>query len=61
MSHAIYPLKPAENYPLQAAILAPGAGEQKWQEITWKAAAAGRQIGAVTMRVYVSNEGALPQ
>jgi LmbE family N-acetylglucosaminyl deacetylase len=61
MSYAIYPLKPAESYPIQAAILAPGAGDQKWQEITWRAETAGRQIGAVTMRVYVSNEGALPQ
>jgi LmbE family N-acetylglucosaminyl deacetylase len=61
MKYSVYPLKPGESYPVAAIVAPPASGEPKWQEITWKAEAAGRPIGSVTMRVYVSNEGALPQ
>jgi hypothetical protein len=59
--YSTYPLKPGESYPVSAAIVAPESGEQKWQEITWNAEAGGRPIGTVTVHVYVSNQGALPQ
>lgn len=56
-----YPLKPGESYPVNAAIAPPAAGHPQWHEITWKAESNGREVGSVTMRIYVSNEGALPQ
>jgi LmbE family N-acetylglucosaminyl deacetylase len=59
--YSIYPVKSGESYPVTATIAAPGSGDQEWQEIIWKAESNGRQIGEVTLRVYISNEGALPQ
>jgi LmbE family N-acetylglucosaminyl deacetylase len=61
MRYSVYPVKPGERYPVEGTIAPPASGEPKWQEITWKAESSGHQIGSVTMRVYVSNEGALPQ
>jgi hypothetical protein len=56
-----YPVAPGESYPVDAALVAPTDGNRRWQEISWKAEAGGRQIGSVTMRVYVSKSGGLPE
>jgi len=59
--YAVYPLKPGESYPILAMSLTPETGNAQWREITWKAELGNRVVGSVTMRVYVSKEGVLPQ
>jgi hypothetical protein len=57
----IYPLKPGEHYPILETPIAPSTGGPRWEELTWKAEVQGHAVGTVSMRVYVSNEGSLPQ
>lgn len=59
--YAVYPIKPGESYPVLAMSLTPDSGKAQWREITWKAEIGDRVIGSVTMRVFVSKEGVLPQ
>lgn len=59
--YVVYPVRPGESYPVPAALVAPNTRTSSWQQITWKAEAGGRQIGAVTMRIYVGRTGGLPQ
>lgn len=58
---AVYPVRAGEVYPVQAEIAAPAAGKRGWHELTFDAEAAGRRVGTVSLRVYLSNSGALPQ
>lgn len=58
---ARYPLQPGGSYPFQAILVAPPCGKPQWQEITWTAQAAGKQIGKLTFRVLVGKTGSLPQ
>jgi hypothetical protein len=57
----IYPVRGHESYAVQVALIAPGAGKPGWQEITWHAKAGGRDVGSVTLRVCVTDEGSEPQ
>jgi LmbE family N-acetylglucosaminyl deacetylase len=61
LAYDVYPLEPGETYPVQVSFRAPDSGDPKWHEITWRAESQGSQIGAVTMRIYLSNEDMLPQ
>jgi LmbE family N-acetylglucosaminyl deacetylase len=56
-----YPVRPGETYPIEAWLVAPDGSKPNWQQITFKAKAAGREIGTVTIRVYVGKTGGLPQ
>jgi LmbE family N-acetylglucosaminyl deacetylase len=59
--YAVYPIKPGESYPILAMSLTPDTGDAQWREISWKAEVGNRVVGSVTMRVYISNQGVLPQ
>jgi len=59
--YSVYPVRAHEFYPVQATLLASGAGRPGWQEVTWRAKAGGREVGSVTLRVCVSDEGSEPQ
>jgi len=59
--YAVYPIKPGESYPILAMSLTPDTGNAQWREISWKAEVGNRVVGSVTMRVYISNQGVLPQ
>lgn len=59
--YAVYPIKPGESYPILAMSLTPDTGNARWREISWKAEVGNRVVGSVTMRVYISNQGVLPQ
>ncbi len=56
-----YPLRPGECYPIQAQATAPPKGKTEWQHLTWTATSGTRQVGSVTVRVYVGDSGGLPQ
>jgi len=58
---ARYSVGAQDLYPVQAVLYAPASGNREWQEIAWKAEAAGRQIGSITIRVLVGIGGGLPQ
>ncbi len=59
--YSIYPVRAHEIYPVRAVLVAPQAERPRWEEITWKANVAEKELGSLTMRVYISGEGALPQ
>ena len=59
--YAVYPIKPGESYPILAMSLTPDTGNAQWREISWKAEVGNGVVGSVTMRVYISNQGVLPQ
>jgi hypothetical protein len=59
--YAVYPVKPGESYPVLAMSLTPESGNAQWREISWKAEVGAHVVGTVTMRVFISNEGVLPQ
>ncbi len=44
---------PHDDFPVRIRLVAPRLEKPKWQTITWTADADGRQIGPVTLRVYV--------
>jgi len=56
-----YPVRAGECYPIQAQITAPASGKPEWQELSWTAAAGARTAGSVTLRVYLGQDGGLPQ
>lgn len=58
---ALYPVPAGNSYPVLAILTAPTAGEVEWQELTFKAEAAGQQVGSVTVRVLLGKSGGLPQ
>ena len=58
---ARYALAPGGVYPVPAVVTAPADAKPEWQEITWKAEAGGRQMGAVTIRVFLGSGGGIPQ
>lgn len=48
-------------YPVQGLLVAPPSGKRGWQEVSWNTETGGRELGSVTMRVYVGKTGGLPQ
>ncbi len=56
-----YPVRTGECYPIDAQIVAPASGKPGWQQLQWDAAAGSQPAGQVTLRVYVSDSGGLPQ
>ena len=56
----IYRLAPYETCPVQTFFFAPEQRRDAVQEILWSARANGREVGTVTMRVYLS-DWTLPQ
>jgi LmbE family N-acetylglucosaminyl deacetylase len=61
LPYDVYPLRPGETYPIEAEVIAPETGQREWQQIVFKAEAGGREVGSVTLRVYVGKTGGLPQ
>jgi hypothetical protein len=57
---ARYTVAAHDIYPVQTVLVAPGVRNDMPQEVTWKAEANGRTLGAVTIRVYVIDD-AMPQ
>ena len=56
-----YPVQPGECYPIQQLISAPPSGHAQWLQVQWSATAAGELVGSVSLRVYVGDDGGLPQ
>ncbi len=56
-----YPVAPGQSYSVRAKLMAPKSGKPKWQEIQFKAASEGRQVGAIQLRVFTGKGGGLPQ
>jgi LmbE family N-acetylglucosaminyl deacetylase len=56
-----YPVRAGECYPITAKVSARGSGDAGWQELNWAAAADGRKVGVVKVRVYVGKVGSLPR
>jgi len=50
------------QYPVEAMLVSPPQGKVgEWQQITWHARSAGREIGAVTIKVYLEGHPGMPQ
>jgi len=47
---------PHDDLPVRVRLVAPRLEKSQWQTISWTADAAGRQIGPVTLRVYVGGQ-----
>ena len=45
-----------EDFPVRIRLVAPRAEKSQWQTITWTAGADGREIGPVSLRVYVGGQ-----
>jgi LmbE family N-acetylglucosaminyl deacetylase len=58
---ARYPVAAHDVYPVGVTVIVSSSKGQEWQEVTWKAEAGGKTIGAVTLRVNVTSGGGLPQ
>jgi LmbE family N-acetylglucosaminyl deacetylase len=52
--HGIYQLAPYQTCPVQTFFFAPEDHSDAVQEILWSARAKGREVGSITMRVYLS-------
>lgn len=61
LSYDVYSVRAGETYPIEAEIAAPKTGKLEWQQISFKAEANGREIGSITLHVYVGKTGGLPQ
>jgi hypothetical protein len=55
-----YPVTAHDFYPIQLTITAPQSQKGTWQTLNWNAAANGKTIGKVALRVYVGGNY-LPQ
>jgi LmbE family N-acetylglucosaminyl deacetylase len=42
-----------DDFPVRVRLIAPRVGKSQWQTITWTAEADGKEIGPVSLRVYV--------
>jgi LmbE family N-acetylglucosaminyl deacetylase len=47
---------PHDDFPVRVRLVAPRLEKSQWQTISWTADAAGRQIGPVTLRIYVGGQ-----
>jgi len=56
-----YPLRAGECYPIQEQVTAPVSGKGGWQELEWMATAGGQPAGSLTIRVFLGQDGGLPQ
>jgi LmbE family N-acetylglucosaminyl deacetylase len=57
-----YPVQANDQYPVEAMLTAPPQGKVgEWQQITWHARSAGREIGAITIKVYLEGHPGMPQ
>ena len=59
--YVVYPVNPGESYPVPAMAIPPATGDRRWQQLTWRAESDGREIGTVTLRVFLGKTGGLPQ
>lgn len=57
---ARYPVRAHDVYPVQAMLTAPSQGTG-WQNISWRAESGGQSVGSVTVKVFLSEQGGLPQ
>lgn len=49
-----FPVRAHDQYPVQERLTAPPEGKAgQWQQITWHARSGGKEIGSVTVRVYL--------
>jgi LmbE family N-acetylglucosaminyl deacetylase len=55
-----YRVQPHDTFPIDAMVVPPAGDLQKWRELEWQGESDGRQIGLVTLKVFVSM-GGLPQ
>jgi hypothetical protein len=55
-----YPVAAYDSYPIQLAVKAPVSQKGTWQTLSWSAAADGKSLGTVTLRVKVEGNY-LPQ
>jgi len=57
-----FPVRAHDQYPVEEMLTAPPQGKiGEWQQITWHARSAGREIGAVTIKVYLEGDPGMPQ
>jgi len=57
-----YPVEAHDQYPVEVMLTAPAQGKVgEWQQITWHARSAGKEIGAVTIKVYLESHPGMPQ
>ena len=56
-----YPLRAGECYPIQEQVTAPVRGKGGWQVLEWMATAGGQPAGSLTIRVFLGQDGGLPQ
>jgi LmbE family N-acetylglucosaminyl deacetylase len=57
---AVYPVEAGGTYPVETVLVSPTKRDPAWQTVTWKAEAAGKTIGSITVRVNLTS-GGLPQ
>jgi LmbE family N-acetylglucosaminyl deacetylase len=57
-----FSVKAHDRYPIEEMLTAPPQGKVgEWQQITWHARSAGKEIGAVTIKVYLQSDPGMPQ
>jgi hypothetical protein len=44
---------PHDDYPVRIRLVAPNLQKSEWQTVTWTATADGKQLGPISLKVYV--------
>jgi hypothetical protein len=56
-----YPMRAGECYPIQVLLTAPPAAQSHWEQLSWIAMAGSQSVGSIVVRVFVGQNGGLPQ
>jgi LmbE family N-acetylglucosaminyl deacetylase len=54
---ACYPVRAHSVYPVETTYETPAVPSDEWQTLTWNAEVSGRQMGSVSLRVFVAHSG----
>ncbi|MDR3738663.1 MAG: PIG-L family deacetylase [Terracidiphilus sp.] len=60
-AYTSYAVPPSSCYPILVRLTAPASGKSEWQQLSWQATTGTQSTGSVTFRVYLGQNGGLPQ